>query len=105
MELIACLHADNLHGLLVASSAFDPTEKELIDDLVIIYSEAGSNDRRKEETIMLYWSEFITSCATKGNLFSGLVTFPDIMFYTCASSPLLLASLKANLKYGNSMFP
>ena len=36
MELVACLHADNLHGLLVASNAFDPTEKELIDDLMII---------------------------------------------------------------------
>ena len=70
MELIACTHPDKLHGILLTSDAFDPTENDLIDDVIIKYSVSGSNNRKKEEEIILFWSEFITSCANDGQYFA-----------------------------------
>ena len=70
VELITCTHPNKLHGILVASDAFDPTESDLIDDVMIKYSEEGSNNKKKEENLILFWSEFITSCAAEGQNFA-----------------------------------
>ena len=68
MERIVCIHSEELFGILIGSGAFDPTENDLIDDVVINYPEAGSNDRKKEENVILFWSDFITTCAAEGQL-------------------------------------
>ena len=68
MELVTTCYAEKVHSILVTSDAFNPTETDLIDDVVIKYSASGSNDRRKEEDIILFWTEFITSCGIEGQL-------------------------------------
>ena len=52
MELITCTHPNKLHGILVISDAFDPTESDLIDYVMIKYSEEGSNNKKKENLIL-----------------------------------------------------
>ena len=66
VELLACLHGELLHSVLAATQAFDPTSKHLIDELIISYSDDGSNNRTKEEAIMLNWSEYVNECEEKG---------------------------------------
>ncbi len=62
MELITTCYAEQLRDILVTSDAFNPNEVDLIDEVIIKYSDSGSNDRRREEDIILFWTEFITSC-------------------------------------------
>ena len=79
IALITCTHPNKLYGILVASDAFDPTESDLIDDVMIKYSEEGSNNKKKEETLILFWTEFITSCAVEGQYFAVACSITSIL--------------------------
>lgn len=63
MELLICLHSDDVRSLLLPSRMFDVTPAFLLDSFVVHYSEHGTNLRTLEEAVMLNWSEFITDCS------------------------------------------
>lgn len=66
VELLACLHGEHLHSMLVPTCAFNPTPKHLVDEVAINYSPDRSNKRTAEEAIMLHWSDYICECETQG---------------------------------------
>ena len=62
MELLLLTHGKHVRNLLAASHAFDPTPTFLIDGVIIHYSLEGSNNRTKEEAIVLHWADYVTCC-------------------------------------------
>lgn len=62
VQLLVCIHGDEVRALLASSTLFDVTVKYLQDSFVIQYSDNGSNDRTKEEAVMLFWFEYISNC-------------------------------------------
>jgi len=70
VELLVCLHAKQIHGLLAASCIYDVTPEFFLDEFAINYSDPGSNKRTAEEAVILHWSDFITDCKGK-KLFVG----------------------------------
>lgn len=54
-----------MYSFLVPSLDFDVTPDFLIDKFVVLYSEAGHNNRTKEESINLSWCEYIMECNGK----------------------------------------
>lgn len=52
-------HPDSIWGLLVASKTYDVTANYLSDSFVVHYSDNGSNDRTKEEAMILFWFDYI----------------------------------------------
>lgn len=65
MELLCCLHPNDIRGLLASTSAYDVTSDYLCDAFAIHYSERGSNDRTKEEALIFYWYQYILECQGK----------------------------------------
>lgn len=63
MELLICLHPDDVRSLLVPSTLFNVTPVFLLESFIVHHSEPGSNLRTLEEAVMLNWSEFITDCS------------------------------------------
>ena len=63
IEILMCLHPEEMHSFLVASSDFDITSDYLLDSFVIDYSESGSNKRTIEEAVILSWTDYIMECA------------------------------------------
>lgn len=55
-ELLACMHPKEVWGLLAASTAFDVTPQYICDEVVVHYSDNGSNKRTMEEAIVFYWN-------------------------------------------------
>ena len=64
MELLVCLHPDEIRALLVASSLYDVKASFFHDHFIVQYSEQGSNGRTAEEAVMLNWAEYINECAS-----------------------------------------
>ncbi len=62
MNCLITMYRDSIWGLLASSSSFDVTPDYLIDGFIIVYSDNGSNDRTKEESIVYSWSEYISEC-------------------------------------------
>lgn len=84
MELITTCYAEQLRDILVTSDAFNPNEVDLIDEVIIKYSDSGSNDRRREEDIILFWTEFITSCGvSRGQSHDFIVHCAFFTFFIC----------------------
>ena len=52
MELLICLHPDEVRSLLCACTVFDVTAAFLLDSFVTHYSDDGSNRRTLEEAVM-----------------------------------------------------
>ena len=59
MELLICLHPDEVKSVLYASSLFDVTAGFLLDSFVTHYSDNGTNRRTLEEAVILNWSEYV----------------------------------------------
>ena len=63
IELLVCLHAKELVGVLAASTAFDVTVEYLQGAFLVNYkSDPGANERTKEEAIVYNWYEYISDC-------------------------------------------
>ena len=65
VELLVCLHPERIHGLLAASTSYDITPEFFLEEFVIHYSDAGCNNRTKEEAVILHWSDFVMDCKGK----------------------------------------
>ena len=63
VDLLMCVHTEEMHSFLIASSAFDVTSDYLLDSFVIEYSAPGSNKRTIEESLILSWTEYVMECA------------------------------------------
>ena len=59
LELVTILHPSEMKSFLVASCAFDVTPAYLLDSTIVRYSDPGSNNRTKEEAVMVNWSDYI----------------------------------------------
>ena len=66
VEMLVCLHGILIHGALAWTHDFDPTPKDLCDEIVVVFSPENSNKRTLEEAIILYWSLYICECAVEG---------------------------------------
>ncbi len=62
MNCLITRYRDEMWGLFASSSTFDVTPDYLIDGFIVVYSDNGSNDRTKEESIVYSWSEYISEC-------------------------------------------
>lgn len=62
---LICNYPKEVYSLLVPSSDFDVTANFLIDEFVVLYSEAGHNNRTKEESVYLSWCKYIMECSGK----------------------------------------
>ena len=62
IESLMCFYPEEMHSLLVASSKYDVTSSYLLDSFAIQYSDAGSNKRTVEESIILSWTDYISDC-------------------------------------------
>ena len=62
MDILLATHGKNIHSLLAATNAYDPTPGFFIEEMIIHYSPDGSNNRTMEEAIILHWADFIASC-------------------------------------------
>ena len=56
------LHPNSIWKLLASSTSFDVTSSYILDLFVIQYSHQGSNDRTKEEAIVLLWWDYVMEC-------------------------------------------
>ena len=65
LHLLACIHSEELRALLAYSTMFNVSVEYLQDMFVIQYSDNGSNNRTKEEAVVLFWFEYITNCKGK----------------------------------------
>ena len=62
VDVLCCLHPENVWSLLAASSAFEVTAKFFLESFIINYSDQGSNKRTLEEALVLHWTDFIQEC-------------------------------------------
>ena len=65
LEELISNYPKEMYSLLIPSSDFDVTPSFLIDKFIALYSEAGHNNRSKEESIYLSWCEYIMECNGK----------------------------------------
>ena len=72
VQLLVSLHDDGIRALL---SLFDVTVEYLQDMFVIQYSLNGSNDRTKEEAIIIHWFEYIYNSKGKYVYYKYIVSF------------------------------
>lgn len=75
MELLTVRHSRSVHSLLIASQQFEVTADFFMDSFSIMYSPQGSNNRTKEEAIILYWNEYVTECVGEPVSVSDLLSF------------------------------
>ena len=59
MELPICMYPNEVHSLLVPSSSLKITTHFFLDEVIIDYSDHGSNKRTFEEAVILHWSDYI----------------------------------------------
>ena len=59
------VHPDSVWKMLASSNSFDVTPSFILDSFSIQYSHEGSNNRTKEEAIVIYWFEYVTDCRGK----------------------------------------
>lgn len=62
MQVLVSLHDDGVRALLAYSTLFDVTLEYLQDSFVFDYSPNGSNNRTKEEAIVIHWLEYVSNC-------------------------------------------
>lgn len=81
-ELLTISYPNEVWGMLTASDDFKVTPAFLCDSFSVQYSCTGSNNRTKEETIVLYWNEYIFNCPST----TGTVSVGDVMKFISGSS-------------------
>ena len=59
MELPICTYPEEVYSLLVSSPHLKVTEGFFLEEVVIHYSDQGSNRRTAEEAVVLHWSDYI----------------------------------------------
>ena len=62
MQLLVCTHGKEIRALLAPSRLFDVSAQYLQDAFAVNYSPNGSNNRTKEESVMVMWLEYISNC-------------------------------------------
>ena len=62
MKIPLCVHSEEMHSLLVPSGSFDVTAEFFLDQVIVRYSDEGSNKRTKEEAVILHRSDYNTEC-------------------------------------------
>lgn len=65
LEILFCIHSNEMYNFLVASSNFDITPNYFLDSFAIKYSSPGSNKRTAEEAIFLHWNDYVTDSTSK----------------------------------------
>ena len=65
LDALISAYPNEVYYLLVPSHDFDVTPHFLIDEFQVFYSEAGHNNRTKEECIYLSWCDYIMECNGK----------------------------------------
>lgn len=53
------------YSYLVGSTTFDVTPEYILDCFMIRYSDQGSNDRTREEAIIMHWTDYVMECEGK----------------------------------------
>ena len=66
--LVTCAYPQEVWSLFAASTLFVVTPECLCDSFVVEYSDNGSNKCTKEETIIMYWYEYIEQCNRRDNI-------------------------------------
>ncbi len=66
------MYHDNIWGLLASLSSFDVTPDYLIDGFIIVYSDNGSNDRTKEESIVYHGPSTYLNAKVRYNYSGGM---------------------------------
>ena len=51
---LVCLNPEKVHGLLATSTSYNITPKFFLEEFAIHYSDAGCNNRTKEEAVILH---------------------------------------------------
>ncbi len=59
MGTLVALYPKKIFSLLVPSSTYVMTADKLAESFDVSYSESGSNDRTKEETVVYLWFEYL----------------------------------------------
>lgn len=85
-EILSISYPGEVKAVLAGSAVFDVTPKYLRESFMPCYSPNGSNKRTKEEAIVYHWFEYISECATGGDVslreilrfFSGSAKMPAI---------------------------
>ena len=62
LEMLICLHPQEVWSFFVASSDFEVTSGYLLDLFAVQYSDQGCNRRTAEEAVILHWNEYVTDC-------------------------------------------
>ena len=62
-EALVNSHPKVIHSFLVSSPSYDISASFLIDCFAVGYSAEGSNNRTREEAIMLWWSDYVLDSA------------------------------------------
>ena len=63
MEIPICTYPSDIDSLLVSSPHLKVSEEFFLDDVLILYSDQGSNKRTAEEALILHWSVYIQELA------------------------------------------
>ena len=66
VELLICLHPNEMRTLLSPNGAFNITASFLLDSFAVNYSETGTHKRTLEEAVMVHWSDYVTECEDNG---------------------------------------
>ena len=69
-EELVSSHPKVIHSFLVSSPSYDISASFLIDSFAVCYSAEGSNNRTREEAIMLWWSDYVLDSAGECRLLS-----------------------------------
>lgn len=80
LEDLICAYPKEVYSLLVPSSDFDVAANFFIDEFIVLYSEAGHNNRTKEESVYLSWCEYIMECSGRFGymMYASLLNTPCI---------------------------
>ena len=65
IETFARSYPRELYGYLVGSTTFDVTPEYILDCFMIRYSDQGSNNRTREEAIIMHWTDYVMECEGK----------------------------------------
>ena len=80
MELLIIRYPEYVYSFLVPSPNFEVTAAFFLDCFAINYSPQGSNNRTKEEAIILNWNEYVSECT------GDPISIPDILNFISGAS-------------------
>ena len=73
MEALLCVHSEEIRSILVPSSSFEVSADLFLDQVIVVYSDQGSNKRTEEEAVVLHWSDYIMECGGKFSFYVYMV--------------------------------